>query len=516
MDGRDTEHGKRSAAFDAKLEADGDEVWRIPDCHELEDLPFPSPDILYVEVTQLRSLPKPTRKEAPARDEDAHPVPEMSPPRMTLSQPGSLPSPPASTPKAPQRLRVPDSDDDEVDDDPAREFRAQLAAPPPPRRPLASQQAPVHTPPRSQEQGLRQPREQKLPKSWKDEDRCRNDNELSRESTSKLKARFGDSQATPPDLAVLTGRDLLELRVSRKPLVPTTTKFGLSKQTRVKHAATLEEIQNSIRNNPALQKAPLGVAIVRALENRCVQRGWSAATTAREFGNTYGAFAALSQYTNSSWDLHLRCSSVWKHAQRRADTAKREAEGLDSIAAASEDVQRTTTSFLDANKKASAAALWLCWIVAGRMGDVQQLERKDLVFGSEDKLSVTMRRGKTVAVRGPYTVHTTTGKFSRQLKEYVESKNPDERLFPHQLLKFQKQLREALKRVSPELTLRSLRRGALQAMALQGTSAATLMSYSGHTREDTLKRYLNWGRLFGVARTAGFSAGRLLSGPARA
>jgi hypothetical protein len=70
----------------------------------------------------------------------------------------------------------------------------------------------------------------------------------------------------------------------------------------------------------------------------------------------------------------------------------------------------------------------------------------------------------------------------------------------------------ALRVANPSLNLRAMRRGALQTMALGGTPAEVLMSYSGHTNVATLKRYLDWGRLLGTAATAGAEAARPLAG----
>ena len=73
-------------------------------------------------------------------------------------------------------------------------------------------------------------------------------------------------------------------------------------------------------------------------------------------------------------------------------------------------------------------------------------------------------------------------------------------------------LLSAIRAADPELNLRAMRRGALQTMALAGVSAETLMTFSGHTNDKTLKRYLDWGRLFGAAETAGRAAARHLAG----
>jgi hypothetical protein len=49
--------------------------------------------------------------------------------------------------------------------------------------------------------------------------------------------------------------------------------------------------------------------------------------------------------------------------------------------------------------------------------------------------------------------------------------------------------------VNKQMENRSLRRGALQCLAKAGASIPTLLSFSGHSQVNTLKRYLDFGRL---------------------
>jgi hypothetical protein len=52
------------------------------------------------------------------------------------------------------------------------------------------------------------------------------------------------------------------------------------------------------------------------------------------------------------------------------------------------------------------------------------------------------------------------------------------------------------KKIKPELSILSIRRGGLQRMALLGVSTECLLAHSRHKRRETLERYLDWGRLF--------------------
>src|SRR3990167_7319462 len=46
-----------------------------------------------------------------------------------------------------------------------------------------------------------------------------------------------------------------------------------------------------------------------------------------------------------------------------------------------------------------------------------------------------------------------------------------------------------------QLENRSLRRGALQCLARAGAPLATMLNFSGHSNVNSLKRYLNFGRI---------------------
>jgi hypothetical protein len=75
----------------------------------------------------------------------------------------------------------------------------------------------------------------------------------------------------------------------------------------------------------------------------------------------------------------------------------------------------------------------------------------------------------------------------------------------------QQRMRLALRSANPELNTRAIRRGALQTMAMNGVPTKTLMTFSGHTNEETLKRYLNYGKDLGTERVGGQAAARFLA-----
>lgn len=109
--------------------------------------------------------------------------------------------------------------------------------------------------------------------------------------------------------------------------------------------------------------------------------------------------------------------------------------------------------------------------------------------------------GKGVLFRGPYTVHTLLP--VRQAKVAANLLAPlrsHQRLFPTPT-PTHKAVLAALRARNLTLEVRSLRRGALQTLALT-TPEDLLLNFSGHTNVKTLRRYLGWGRILGTVAQA--------------
>jgi len=140
---------------------------------------------------------------------------------------------------------------------------------------------------------------------------------------------------------------------------------------------------------------------------------------------------------------------------------------------------------------AKAGALILAWFTAQRIGCVLKLQREDVMINNDTSLTVTFRRGKTATARGPYSVHTT------QLLHYLRRLEPLLNVSPKAKI-FQmtsSSMLTTFRLVNGAMEAKSIRRGSLQEMARAGTTVETLMKYSGHSREKTLMRYLNWGSI---------------------
>jgi integrase len=165
------------------------------------------------------------------------------------------------------------------------------------------------------------------------------------------------------------------------------------------------------------------------------------------------------------------------------------------------------------------AALQLSWLTAARTGCILQLKKHNLTYeASTGALKVNFRRGKGVAFRGPYTVPTAVPPaWRKSFKAFLATRKPDEFLFPAASAKDRmangRVLLEALRAVDPSMGQRAIRRGALQHMAREEVPLPTLMLFSGHKSEDTLRRYLRWGLDAEEPAHRARDAARLLGGP---
>ena len=137
---------------------------------------------------------------------------------------------------------------------------------------------------------------------------------------------------------------------------------------------------------------------------------------------------------------------------------------------------------------------------------------------TDRKLTVTWARGKTVARRGPYTVHTIVPAtpmpiLSDSTMLALTATSTDTTLLfggvtgPH--------LKLALRTADSALEQRSIRRGALQTLAALGMPLSTPLLFSGHSTEKMLLRYLGHGRMAAVQRNEMISVADMAFGAAQ-
>ena len=114
-----------------------------------------------------------------------------------------------------------------------------------------------------------------------------------------------------------------------------------------------------------------------------------------------------------------------------------------------------------------------------------------------DRCEIVVRRGKGAKTRGAYTVHTrcAPGPWAEALKAALQREGW---LWPAESQEARSanglKVTRHLRTVDAQLEQRSIRRGALQAMAAAGVPEKRLLTFSGHTNVPMLLRYLDFGR----------------------
>lgn len=289
-------------------------------------------------------------------------------------------------------------------------------------------------------------------------------------------------------VAAHKGALLRTLAVKLPAELPQWALLGLKPSTHKEHLRYLTTIRDHM---PAghLDK-PLTQAIAETLHLLHVKREWKWSTTLKAAASLQGAFSLLPLYFKNVGPITLTQSPDWREVMRYLSHQCKEERPQQPVPASITQVLETVRLFSKEGKSEIAMALLVGWLTASRLGCILQLNAEDITFHSDSTISVTFRRGKGVRARGPYTVHCTKlpADLLQLIKTYVETRRI--KLFGRSTTGTK--LKDALRRVSPDLEQRSIRRGALQAMAQSGVSEETLMRYSGHTRVETLRRYLNW------------------------
>jgi hypothetical protein len=199
----------------------------------------------------------------------------------------------------------------------------------------------------------------------------------------------------------------------------------------------------------------------------------------------------LPEYTGSTTAIDtLRESVVFADAARRAlHLAKITKRFTEAQAMTEEQYLAAATALRDPT---SRLLLHLCWAFAARV----EIHGKDIVFGNTNvhgrqTLHVTFRYGKGAAFWGPYTIATNVNvAVGKDLATLIRTRRKDSVLF----LPTEQQALSRAVHEGGNLDVRSIRRGRLQDLAAKGVTTEELRLLSGHRRQDTLLRYLGWGR----------------------
>lgn len=310
-----------------------------------------------------------------------------------------------------------------------------------------------------------------------------------RQRTSQHSRSLHGDGAAAPTIARLLGADLVSIANSPHPSLPTILAYGLAKTTMAEHRRSLAQLAHL----PAdLLGAPADVALVEWLSRRRKQRKWRWATATKNAACAQGAFRLLPMYRTTAHPggVNLALSPVWRQFVKAITKLAKEQLPRQPRAATSTQVEAVLQ--LHDIKVATRMVVLLGWTTTQRIGCIRQLSKSDITCHEQTRtLTIRFRRGKVVASRGPYSIHTAplAQHHWLTLQGYIAS--APEQLFSQVL---GAEVKLALRRVDQRLEQRSLRRGAIQTLAAQpGMTNEVLLAYTGHTSLASLFRYLNWG-----------------------
>jgi integrase len=142
----------------------------------------------------------------------------------------------------------------------------------------------------------------------------------------------------------------------------------------------------------------------------------------------------------------------------------------------------------------ASCLLAISWVTAARMGDALLIRAEHITMLPNNSLMIKFTDGKAVKLRGtPFHVTTTMGPLTKHITAGLPKKSEQYLFEPLWRSPTMEAAKAAMKSVNSTLEARSIRRGALQTMALAGVSDTTLLEFSQHRDTKMLHRYLNWG-----------------------
>lgn len=332
-------------------------------------------------------------------------------------------------------------------------------------------------------------------------------------------------QAQASGLAELTGAEFGKITIVQSIKESAASKLainGLAESTRRFHLSEARSLQRfATQYSASLAQLTMPAVILAYLRWLTItsDEWWQAQTVQRRCFNLLGMLAALPLYSSVSCGISVKQCREVAATLARLNLLAAESQPTNQRASTWEDIQKAIEQ---EPNEAIQIAILLQWFLAARAGDILSLRKRNVTLKGQ-LLDVTVTDGKGTKLRkGHYSVHTKLPpELAEKLRRYLNDlHNGDLIVKPTAHLPEDTRINRmntALKRASAGLTTRTIRRGALQAMAL-GTASVppvpleTLMAYAGHLRPETTKRYLDWGRLFGAQAVAERNAADALTG----
>jgi hypothetical protein len=285
---------------------------------------------------------------------------------------------------------------------------------------------------------------------------------------------------------------------------------ALTLEVRKQHRRHLAGLQEWLRAHPAMCSLPLEQAAARYMHEVAQTphrtQPWQWQTLHRSMCALAGALSNLPLYANLSHPIVLnRHTAPFWHAQlSRVNQMAQQSQPSGQAAVLQEHIEIAVAMSPRAWVK---AALLLMWLSGQRVGCILQMRIADMELGEDGAMALHMCRGKGVKLRGPYTVGSMVAPGSpwhQLLQVYLRERrlccqSTEELLFPATaetpLRNRMPVMRAALRVADPQLNLRAMRRGSIQAVMLApGATIQAVRDRAGHTSERTTRRYLDWGR----------------------
>jgi len=241
-------------------------------------------------------------------------------------------------------------------------------------------------------------------------------------------------------------------------------KQALAETTRDEHLRVLGIIQHAPTE---FDPMPIATGVLELFARTRQRRRWKWATLSKKLASAQGALRILPLYVKSA-PIILSEIPEWKHGVKYATTRVKEEAPRAVRPMTPEQILAVPQDF------DTRAAVALCWLVAARVGDILQLKGEDVVWNEADcTITITYRRGKTISKRGPFSVHCEVPVVWHELAQGLAQRataRAREKLLKVKVAAVTK----ALRAVDSALESRSLRRGALQAMAHAGVDEQEL------------------------------------------
>lgn len=293
---------------------------------------------------------------------------------------------------------------------------------------------------------------------------------------------------------------------------------GSADATSRRHLQALHRLQRTIRASSDLKHLPLTAAILHSLDLQAknARSPWLPQTHFRELTNLDGAFSNLGKYAiNTDFGLCLSTSATWRNAKKAWSMLAMQHQPVNQTAATAEDIESALGQITDPEIRIFIMFLWLgCF---RKQDTALLLSNAVSLDATTQQLKFFVQEGKGVKARqGKYHVISHCPRvWMNEISTFLASKQTNRfakptRLFRPSLAKDNSVLEALRLGDNKGLSLRSVRRGSIQAIADRGADEETLMRMTGHKSVHTLHRYLNWNAINREAHAKAQEAARAL------